>query len=70
MIGHCHERLVITTGNFTKMLYVRRRDGAPTIDLVTGIRLNKLRAWLGRVGKLVQLEEVEIDGDWFATLTR
>jgi len=71
MIGRADKGLVITTGNFTKdAVREATRDGAPTIDLVDGDSLvDKLKELgLGVSAKLVQLEEVEIDRDWFATL--
>lgn len=71
MVGRADKGLLITTGNFTKDAVTEAtRDGAPTIDLIDGaLLIDKLKELgLGVTTKQVQVEQVEIDKDWFASL--
>ncbi len=71
MVGRADKGLLITTGNFTKAAKEEAtRDGAPAIDLIDGELLaNKLRELnLGIHTKIVQVEHLEIDHDWFLTI--
>ena len=71
MVGRADKGLLITTGNFTRDAEREAtRDGAPAIDLIDGKLLTeKLKEMnLGVVTKVVQVEQVEINHDWFASL--
>ena len=68
MIGRADKGLLITTGNFTKdAVKEATRDGAPAIDLIDGdMLITKLQELeLGVKTTLVQVEQIEIDVDWF-----
>lgn len=68
MVGRADKGLLITTGNFTKdAIREATRDGAPAIDLIDGdLLLDKLKELsLGVNTKLVQVEQVEINTQWF-----
>lgn len=71
MVGRAEKGLFITTGTFT--LDARReatRDGAPPIDLVDGDQLINIlkRLELGVRSKKVEIEEVTVDKEWFASI--
>ena len=71
MVGRADKGLLITTGNFTKdAVREATRDGAPAIDLIDGdLLLDKLKELgLGVETKQIQVEQVTIDRDWFASL--
>jgi len=71
MVGRADKGLLITTGNFTRDAEREAtRDGAPAIDLIDGNLLaEKLKEMsLGVITKIVQVEQVEINHDWFASL--
>jgi restriction system protein len=71
MVGRADKGLLITTGNFTKdAVREATRDGAPAIDLIDGdLLLDKLKELgLGVATKQIQVEQVTIDRDWFASL--
>jgi restriction system protein len=69
MVGRADKGLLITTGNFTKdAMREATRDGAPAIDLIDGdLLLDKLKELeLGVQTKVVQVEQVTVDHEWFA----
>lgn len=71
MVGRAEKGLFITTGTFT--LDARReatRDGAPPIDLVDGDQLIETlkRLELGVHSRKVEIEEVTVDTEWFASI--
>ncbi|MEZ4866368.1 MAG: restriction endonuclease [Caldilineaceae bacterium] len=71
MVGRADKGLLITTGNFTKdAVREATRDGAPAIDLIDGdLLVDKLKELsLGIKTTLVQVEQVEVDRDWFGAL--
>lgn len=71
MVGRADKGLLITTGTFTKdAVREATRDGAPAIDLVDGEQfLDKLKELgLGVKTRKVEVEEVSIDRDWFASM--
>lgn len=71
MVGRADKALMITTGNFTKdAVREATRDGAPAIDLIDGdLLVDKLKELgLGVSTKLVQVEQVEIDQEWFRSI--
>jgi len=71
MVGRADKGLLITTGTFTKdAVREATRDGAPAIDLVDGEQfLDKLKELgLGVKTRKVELEEVSIDREWFASI--
>ena len=71
MVGRADKGLLITTGNFTRDAEREAtRDGAPTIDLIDGALLvEKLKELgLGVETKYVQVEQIEINRDWFFSL--
>ncbi len=71
MVGRADKGLFITTGNFTKeAIREATRDGAPAIDLIDGDQLvEKLKEFeLGIIAKKVEVEQITVDGDWFAHL--
>jgi restriction system protein len=72
MAGRGDKGLLITTGTFTSEAKKEAtRDGAPPIDLIDGERLCDLlkEHALGVRTTIRQVEEVEVNGDFFATLT-
>jgi restriction system protein len=71
MVGRADKGLLITTGNFTRDAEREAtRDGAPAIDLIDGNLLaEKLKEMgLGVITKIVQVEQIEINHEWFASL--
>lgn len=71
MVGRADKGLLITTGAFTKdAIKEATRDGAPAIDLVDGDQLvEKLKQLsLGVTTKKIEVEQVNIDHDWFSHL--
>jgi len=71
MVGRADKGLLITTGNFTKeAVREATRDGAPAIDLIDGdLLLDKMKELgLGVETKMIQVEQVAIDRDWFASV--
>jgi len=71
MVGRADKGLLITTGAFTKdAIKEATRDGAPAIDLVDGDQLvEKLKQLsLGVSTKKIEIEQVEIDREWFSHL--
>lgn len=71
MVGRADKGLLITTGAFTKdAIREATRDGAPAIDLVDGDQLvEKLKQLsLGVNIKKIEMEQVNIDHDWFSRL--
>jgi restriction system protein len=71
MVGRADKGLLVTTGNFTKeAVREATRDGAPAIDLVDGDQLmDKLKELsLGVQTRKIEVEEVVVDGDWFASI--
>ena len=72
MAGRGDKGLLITTGTFTSEAKKEAtRDGAPPIDLIDGERLCDLlkEHGLGVRTTIRQVEEVEVNADFFATLT-
>lgn len=68
MVGRADKGLMITTGNFTRDAEREAtRDGAPAIDLIDGDLLaDKLKELsLGIQTRLVTVEKVEVDHEWF-----
>jgi hypothetical protein len=47
---------------------LKRRDGAPTIDLIDGESICDLLKSLRLGVKVQQIEEVTIDGSWFSSI--
>ncbi len=71
MVGRADKGLLITTGNFTKdAVKEATRDGAPAIDLIDGdLLIEKLKELgLGVSTKRIEIERVEIDRGWFASI--
>ena len=71
MVGRADKGLLITTGNFTRDAeHEATRDGAPAIDLIDGdLLVDKLKELsLGVDTKIVQVEQVEINHNWFLNL--
>ena len=71
MVGRADKGLLITTGNFTRDAEREAtRDGAPAIDLIDGeLLVDKLKELgLGVETKVITVEQMEIDHDWFLTL--
>lgn len=71
MVGRADKGLFITTGNFTKdAIREATRDGAPAIDLIDGDQLvERLKEFeLGVGTKRIEVEQVEVDHDWFANI--
>ncbi|MAT98213.1 MAG: restriction endonuclease [Anaerolineaceae bacterium] len=69
MVGRADKGLMITTGNFTRDAEREAtRDGAPAIDLIDGDLLaDKLKELsLGVQTRLVTVEKVEVDHEWFS----
>lgn len=68
IVGRADKGLLVTTGRFTKeAINEATRDGASPIDLIDGDRLVELlkEFSLGLKVSCKQIEEVEIDSDWF-----
>jgi restriction system protein len=68
MVGRADKGLMITTGNFARDAEREAtRDGAPAIDLIDGDLLaDKLKELsLGIQTRLVTVEKVEVDHEWF-----
>jgi restriction system protein len=61
MQGRTDKGLFITTGTFT-------RDGAPPIDLIDGEQLVQRLKELGLGVKIMMIESVEVDSNWFTTI--
>ena len=71
MVGRADKGLLITTGNFTRAAEREAtRDGAPAIDLIDGDMLTNLlkNLNLGINTKIIEVEQVEINHDWFLGL--
>lgn len=71
MVGRADKGLLVTTGTFTKdAVREATRDGAPAIDLVDGEQfLDKLKELsLGVKIKKVEVEEVSVEHEWFASI--
>lgn len=71
MVGRADKGLLITTGTFTKdAIREATRDGAPNIDLIDGdILVERLKELsLGVSTKRIEIEQVEIDHNWFKNL--
>ena len=71
MVGRADKGLLITTGSFTKDAQKEStRDGAPAIDLIDGDQLvEKLKKLsLGVSTKIVEVEQVSVDRNWFLGL--
>jgi restriction system protein len=71
MVGRAEKGLLITTGTFTREAEKEAtRDGAPPIDLIDGeLLMEKLKELsLGVDTKVVEVEQVSIDEDWFLNL--
>jgi restriction system protein len=71
MVGRADKGLLITTGNFTKdAIAEATRDGAPAIDLIDGdLLIDKLKELsLGVQTRRVEVEQIEIDQNWFLTI--
>jgi restriction system protein len=71
MVGRADKGLLITTGNFTRDAEREAtRDGAPAIDLIDGnLLVDKLKELnLGMETKIIKVEQVEIDRNWFLNL--
>lgn len=71
MVGRADKALMITTGNFTKdAVREATRDGAPAIDLIDGdLLVDKLKELgLGVSTELIQVEQVEVDHEWFRSI--
>lgn len=69
MMGRADKGLIISTGGFTRD--ARReatRDGVPPIDLIDGELLAAKLKELGLGVRTKQVEQVEIDTEWFGTL--
>ena len=59
----------ITTGTFTRdAIKEATRDGAPPIDLIDGEQLVQCLKELGLGVKIVMIESVEVDTDWFTKI--
>jgi restriction system protein len=69
MQGRTDKGLVITTGTFTRdAVKETTRDGAPPIDLIDGEQLVQRLKELGLGVKIMMIESVEIDTDWFTKI--
>ena len=71
MIGRADKGLFVTTGSFTKdAIKEASRDGASPIDLIDGdLLVDKLKEFgLGINTKIVEVEKISIDSDWFDSL--
>jgi len=69
MQGRTDKGLFITTGKFTReAMKEATRDGAPPIDLIDGEQLVLRLKELGLGVKIVMIESVEIDPNWFTNI--
>ena len=71
MIGRADKGLFVTTGSFTKdAVKEASRDGASPIDLIDGdLLVDKLKEFgLGINTKIIEVEKISIDSDWFSSL--
>ncbi|NJL00719.1 MAG: restriction endonuclease [Spirulinaceae cyanobacterium SM2_1_0] len=69
MQGRTDKGLLITTGTFTRdAIKEATRDGAPPIDLIDGEQLVQRLKELGLGVKIVMIESVEVDTDWFTKI--
>jgi restriction system protein len=69
MQGRTDKGLFITTGTFTRdAIKEATRDGAPPIDLIDGEQLVQRLKELGLGVKIIMIESVEIDTDWFSKI--
>jgi len=71
MVGRADKGLLVTTGTYTKdAVKEATRDGATAIDLIDGdLLVEKLKDLnLGIETKLVSVEEVVIDHEWFSNI--
>lgn len=69
MQGRTDKGLVITTGTFTRdAIKEATRDGAPPIDLIDGEQLVQRLKELGLGVKIMMIESVEVDADWFTKI--
>jgi restriction system protein len=69
MMGRADKGLIISTGGFTRDARGEAtRDGAPPIDLIDGDLLSDKLKELSLGVRTRQVEQIEIDADWFGTL--
>jgi restriction system protein len=71
MVGRADKGLLITTGTFTQdAVKEATRDGAPAIDLIDSDHLmEKLKELgLGVSTRTIEVEEVQVDPEWFANV--
>jgi restriction system protein len=69
MQGRTDKGLFITTGTFTRdAIREATRDGAPPIDLIDGEQLVQRLKELGLGVKIIMIESVEVDTDWFTKI--
>jgi restriction system protein len=69
MQGRTDKGLFITTGTFTRdAIKEATRDGAPPIDLIDGEQLVQRLKELGLGVKIMMIESVEVDSNWFTTI--
>lgn len=71
MDGRADKGIFVTTGNFTNdAIKEATREGATTIDLIDGDKLmDKLKELsLGVETKIIEVEEITIDEDWFLSI--
>lgn len=69
MQGRTDKGLFITTGTFTRdAIKEATRDGAPPIDLIDGEQLVQRLKELGLGVRIIMIESVEVDTDWFTKI--
>jgi restriction system protein len=69
MIGRADKGLIISTGGFTRDARAEAtREGAPPIDLIDGDLLADKLKELALGVRTRQVEQVDVDADWFRTL--
>lgn len=69
MQGRTDKGLFITTGTFTRdAIKEATRDGAPPIDVIDGEQLVQRLKELGLGVKVMMIESVEVDTDWFTKI--
>ena len=69
MMGRADKGLIVSTGGFTRDARAEAtRDGVPPIDLIDGDLLADKLKELTLGVRTKQVEEVEIDAEWFSTL--
>ena len=71
MVGRADKGLFVTTGLFSKdAIKEASRDGASPIDLIDGdLLVDKLKEFgLGISTKIIEVEKISIDPDWFESL--